>query len=202
MPLAGMSNPPMEWGYPRTVEGFIHAFTRGQYEKANPTDIIGDPKRFIGQLLALGKGIVDEFNWVYTFLALVPFLFFRKLHRRERAWLVGITAIYLFLAVLLVIMLNPAPDRQSLNLVRVFFTASHTLIALLVGYGLTLIAAYMATHYAKFRRWGYWGGAAAAALAIYSLIEAADPFLPHGADIIGIKHLFGAIAASVMIGAL
>ena len=49
MPLAGMTNPPMQWGYPRTVEGFIHAFTRGQYEKTNPTDIIGDPMRFIGQ---------------------------------------------------------------------------------------------------------------------------------------------------------
>ncbi len=29
MPLAGMTNPPMEWGYPRTVEGFIQAFTLG-----------------------------------------------------------------------------------------------------------------------------------------------------------------------------
>jgi len=25
MPLAGMTIPPMQWGYPRTVEGFIHA---------------------------------------------------------------------------------------------------------------------------------------------------------------------------------
>jgi hypothetical protein len=27
--IAGMTNPPMEWGYPRTVEGFFHALTRG-----------------------------------------------------------------------------------------------------------------------------------------------------------------------------
>jgi hypothetical protein len=51
-----MSNPPMQWGYPRTVEGFIHAFTRGQYEKANLTDIIGDPGRFITQLGMLERG--------------------------------------------------------------------------------------------------------------------------------------------------
>ena len=37
MPLAGMSNPPLNWGYPRTVAGFIHAFTRGQYERIHPT---------------------------------------------------------------------------------------------------------------------------------------------------------------------
>ena len=57
----------------------------------------------------MGLGIVDEFNWVYVFLALVPFLFFRKMHRRERAWLIGITAIYLCLGVLLLILLNPPP---------------------------------------------------------------------------------------------
>ncbi len=171
MALAGMSNPPMQWGYPRTVEGFIHAFTRGQYEKANPTDIIHDPMRFITQLGLLATGIVEEFNWVYMFLALVPFLFFRKMHRRERAWLIGITAIYLCLGVLLLILLNPPPDRAAQDLVRVFFTGSHTLIALLVGYGLTLVAAYMATHYERFRSWGLMGGAVAIALALYSFAE-------------------------------
>jgi tetratricopeptide (TPR) repeat protein len=171
MPIAGMTNPPMQWGYPRTVEGFIHAFTRGQYEKANPTDVLGDPLRFIGQLGALGRGIVDEFNWVYVFLALVPFFFFRKMHRRERAWLAGLTGIYLCLGVLLLILLNPPPDRAAQELVRVFFTASHTVIAILVGYGMTLVAAYMATHWQRFRSWGLIGGAVAIALAIVSFVE-------------------------------
>lgn len=171
MPLAGMTNPPMQWGYPRTVEGFIHAFTRGQYEKTNPTDILGDPLRFLTQLRMLGRGVVDEFNWLYAFLALVPFLFFRKLHRRERAWLTGIVAIYLCLGVLLLILLNPPADRAAQDLVRVFFAASHTMIALLVGYGLTLVAAYMATHYQSFRPWGLIGGGVAIGLAFLSFVE-------------------------------
>lgn len=171
MPVAGMTNPPMEWGYPRTVEGFIHAFTRGQYEKTNPTDILHDPLRFITQLSMLGDGIIEEFNWVYAFLALVPFVFFFKLHRRERAWLVGITAIYLCLGVLLLILLNPPPDRAAQQLVRVFFTASHTMIALLVGYGVALVAASMAQHYQNFRFWALSGGALAVALAIFSFVE-------------------------------
>ena len=45
----------MEWGYPRTVEGFFHAFTRGQYEKTNPSDIIHHPLIFLTQLGMLGK---------------------------------------------------------------------------------------------------------------------------------------------------
>jgi tetratricopeptide (TPR) repeat protein len=171
MPLAGMTNPPMEWGYPRTVEGFIHAFTRGQYEKANPSDVIHHPLTFIAQLGMLGTGIVEEFNWVYAFLGLIPFIFFLKMHRRERAWVTGITAIWFFLAVLLLILLNPPADRQAQGLVRVFFTASHTLISLMVGYGLTLIAAYMSTHYLRFRSWGLMGGGVAIALAIYSFIQ-------------------------------
>ena len=40
MPLASMTNPPMNWGYPRTKEGFWHALTRGQYDKTNPTSDI------------------------------------------------------------------------------------------------------------------------------------------------------------------
>ncbi len=171
MPLAGMSNPPMEWGYPRTVEGFVHAFTRGQYEKANPTDIIGHPDVFLMQLRNMGAGIVDEFNWSYVFVALIPFLFFKKLHRRERAWLIGVAGIYLCLGVLLLILLNPPPDRAAQELNRVFFTASHTLIALLVGYGLTLIAAYMATHYQRFRPWGLLGGAIVTLLGLLSFVQ-------------------------------
>ena len=171
MPLAGMTNPPMQWGYPRTVEGFIHAFTRGQYEKTNPTDIFHDPLRFFTQLGMLGDGVIEEFNWVYAALALVPFFFITKVHKRERAWLIGITAIYLCLGVLLLILLNPPPDRAAQQLVRVFFTASHTLIALMVGAGLTLTGAYLATHYGAFRFWGLGGGALAVGLAVFSFAE-------------------------------
>jgi thioredoxin-like negative regulator of GroEL len=193
MPLAGMTNPPMQWGYPRTVEGFIHAFTRGQYEKTSPTDIFNDPMRFLIQLKMMGVGIVEEFNWLYAFLGLVPFLFFKKLHRRERAWLIGIAAIYLCLGVLLLILLNPPPDRAAQELVRVFFTASHTMIALLIGYGLTLIAAYMATHYQRFRSWGIIGGIVAFSLALLSFAEVTkDTYFGQSAEV-GLSQLLGLV---------
>ena len=169
MPIAGMTNPPMQWGYPRTVEGFFHALSRGQYERTRPTDVINAPGTFLAQLGMMVEGVVDEFSWVFIFIALVPFLFLGKMQRRERAWMIGVTAFYLCMGVFLLILLNPPPDRQSKELVRVQFTASHTFVALLVGYGFTLIAAYMATHYERFRRWGLVGGAVAIALGLYSL---------------------------------
>ena len=174
--IAGMTNPPMEWGYPRTVDGFFHALTRGQYDKITPTNLIHNPlllHELGAQFWLLIKGVADAFNWVYMFFAVLPFLFIFKMKRRERNWLITVAALYPFIGGLLTIFLNPQTDRQSVELLRVFFAASHTVVAILIGYGLALTAAYMATHYEKFRRWGLVGGVAALVLACYCLMEAA-----------------------------
>ncbi len=170
MPIAGMTNPPMQWGYPRTVEGFFHALSRGQYEKANPTDLFSPDgrSRFVMQLGMLAGGLAEEYSWVLLFVALLPFLFLRKMQKRERAWIIGLAATYFCIAVLLIILMNPAPDRQSADLNKVFFTASHAVVAIMVGYGLALIAAFMVTHYQAFRRWGWLGGGLAVLPAVAS----------------------------------
>jgi len=196
MPLAGMTNPPMQWGYPRTVEGFIHALTRGQYEKANPTNFVTDPLRFFQQLGSYFEGAVEEFSLVYLFIALVPFFFFLRMQKRERAWMISITGFWACLAILLLILVNPNPDRQSKELIRVFFTASYVMIAMWVGYGLTLIAAYMATHYERFRIWGLMGGAGAAAMALYSLANTTQTFFGNQPGMSGMKLFFHAISRS------
>src|SRR6185369_2613703 len=38
MPITSMTNPPLNWGYPRTETGFWHALLRGQYDKTNPVN--------------------------------------------------------------------------------------------------------------------------------------------------------------------
>ena len=44
-PLASSTNPPMNWGYAATKQGFLHAVTRGQYEKlSNPLQLTVDTK--------------------------------------------------------------------------------------------------------------------------------------------------------------
>jgi tetratricopeptide (TPR) repeat protein len=171
-PLAGMTNPPMEWGYPRTVDGFWHALSRGQYEKANPTDVFGDPSRFMSQLWFLVHGIADEYNWLLVFITLIPFFFYLKMQKRERSWLNCLVATYLSIGVLLVILMNPGADRQSVDLHRVFFASSHGVIAILFGYGFSLIAAYMAVYYQNFRKWGLIGAGIAVVFALYSLWDA------------------------------
>ena len=180
-PIAGMTNPPMEWGYPRTVEGFFHALSRGQYEGVHGTDLFHNPMRFVGQLSYIVNGLAESFSWVYIFIGLMPFLFLFKMQKRERAWIVGLSSIYFCLAVLMVILLDVTPDRSASELNKVFFTASHTLFAIMIGYGLTLMAAYVATHYQRFRFGGLVGGCIAVILALYCLKDAAGK-LYHGLD--------------------
>jgi len=226
MPLAGMTTPPMQWGYPRTVEGFIHALTRGQYERGNPTSGLD---RFFGQLQTYVDGSIEEMNMVYLFIGLIPLavIFYRRIEqeekawlgaasglyafvclfklathrveyqpvipgmiygylflligiipfiflrhaggRPERSWLAGLTTVFLFLSLMLIYLLNPPPDRQSQQLNRVFFTASYVPVAMLVGYGLAMIAAAVVTQYAFFRRWLLAGCAVAAGVAWYAM---------------------------------
>jgi tetratricopeptide (TPR) repeat protein len=179
MAVSGMTIPPMQWGYPRTVEGFFHALTRGQYEQPNPTNIITEPGRFLSQIGMLVEGAATEFTWVYLFIGLVPFVFFLKMQKRERAWLISLTGLYLFLGGLLIVLLNPSPDKASADLFKVFLCSSHTIVACLIGYGLALTAAFMATHYQKFRLWGMAGGVVGVVLALFCLWDATG------------KHYFG-----------
>ena len=55
-------------------------------------------------------------------------------------------------------------------MVKVFFIASHAIVAIMIGYGMALTAAFMATNYQKFRRWGFAGaGVAVAAGSLFAL---------------------------------
>lgn len=166
MPLASMTNPPMNWGYPRSVEGFIHAFTRGQYEKTNPTESIG---KFFDQIWMLFDGLVSEFNLVFLLIAFLPLAFIGLMKARERAWLIGQVAIYICLSFLLIYLLNPNADKQSTDLTRVFFTASHVMVAMCVGYGVALIGSMLIVDYQRFRAPIMIGGAVAAAVALYGV---------------------------------
>ena len=185
MPIAGATVPPMEWGYPRTLEGFIHALTRGQYEHINPTSGEGTGLhliasffgRYLTQIWRYLEGLDDEFNMLYLLLALVVFLFYLKMKRRERVWIIGMVGIFICLGPFLVLLLNFPSDRQSLELNRVFLTSSHLIISMFIGFGLTLLATYLATHYASARRIFMVIGICIVDMAIFMLvIQAQDRF--------------------------
>ena len=190
MPLASMSNPPLNWGYPRTVGGFIHAFTRGQYEKIRPTSGAGN--NLIEQTVSwvttyskqiwyiLIEGPVEEFSLGYLAIGLIPLFFFRRLQARERAWLLGMVAFYIVLGPFLLELFNPQPDRQSISLNKPFFIASHVFIAIAIGYGITLAIASLIANYEKFRKWALIGcGVLSLAALWFGVAAAFNPETPY-----------------------
>ncbi len=71
LPIASEQNPPMNWGYARTWEGFMHAVTRGQYEAITPTDIFSE--KFIQQLGSYLSDLRSQFSLPVAVLGFLPF---------------------------------------------------------------------------------------------------------------------------------
>src|SRR5438477_9806855 len=111
-------------------------------------------------------GPIDEFSLVSLLDGLIAFFYFCRMQKREQGWFAALVSMYLGLAVLLIMLLNPSSDRQSKEMNRVFFTASHVMISLCVAYGMTLVGAIMSTQYGRFRMLGWMGGASATAIAL------------------------------------
>ena len=109
------------------------------------------------------KGLF-EFSAVMAFVGLLPLIVWKKIARREKAWLIGLGGIFFCLAVILMILLNPPPDRQSQDLNRVFFTSSHVVVALFAGYGVALLAGLLSAQYQRYRMVAICAGSVALAL--------------------------------------
>ena len=133
LPLASMTNPPMNWAYPRTPEGFFHGIARGQFERCHPTDDLG---RFAEQLWLLAKEAGTGFGWVFLVFAALPLGLLRRTGRGARNWLLGLAAALLCAGPLMMMMLNPTADRASTDLIGPYFGAMDVVLALWTGLGL------------------------------------------------------------------
>lgn len=140
MPIASDFNPPMNWGYPRTWEGFKHAITRGQYQALSPAF---KPMAFIKQAVMYFRELEDQFTLPVVLLALVPVFYLRRIRRKDMVWL-GATAIaFVFTGIVLLALMNPAHDIQSMFIARVQMVHSIAIYALWIGYGFILGLAFI-----------------------------------------------------------
>lgn len=160
MPIASMTNPPMNWAYPRTVQGFKHSFTRGQYDRIMPSNIT---RMFIdrnhagktsnkqgsqfngGQIGIFIDEAQEEFSLSYLALAFIPIAFLHRIKLREVKWILGLTGIFVSFTLLLIYLINPTADELNRHLNKVFFAPTHIFIAAGIGLGLALIGATLYT---------------------------------------------------------
>ena len=109
MPIVSdLRNPPMNWGYPRTWEGFKHAIMRGQYEAIKMPDFFSKAgfSLFMKQLGFYFQDLRMQFTLVAAALALLPFTLWKLVVRDSRktfsaAWIA--TGLYVLVAALVVV---------------------------------------------------------------------------------------------------
>lgn len=89
--LASMTNPPLNWGYPRTVEGLYHLVARAQYDSLYPTENF---IRFIQQLGTFVQLVGRQFGWLYFIFIPVPVFRLRRAQPGFRQWMKGLTAVF------------------------------------------------------------------------------------------------------------
>ncbi len=76
MPIVSdLRNPPMNWGYPRTWQGFIHAVSRGQYEQIKPTDLFS--MRYLQQVGTYLSDLRLNYTMLISLIAFLPFCSWR-----------------------------------------------------------------------------------------------------------------------------
>ncbi len=134
MPVASEQNPPHNWGNTRTMEGFVHSFTRGQYERITPSDIFGNPALFKGQIISYFQSVRSQFTLPTMLFAILPFAFFGSVQKRTLTWFITLLSAFFFVSVMLIIFLNPTLDIQTLFIQRRFLILSHAVYAIWLGY--------------------------------------------------------------------
>ena len=142
MPIVSeLRNPPMNWGYPRTWEGFKHAIQRGQYEA------ISFKWPNLEQIANYFEDVRVQFTDILIPFALVPFAAGHWIVKKENRkafwqWMVPALVCFLLMSVLLVGLANVKGDLQDGFIQKVKFISSHAMLALWIGYGLVFAAAW------------------------------------------------------------
>ena len=87
MPIVSdLRNPPMNWGYPRTWEGFKHAILRGQYEQIKMPSIFSKEgfELFCKQMGFYFQDLRMQFTLVAAALAILPFTLWKFVVKTKR----------------------------------------------------------------------------------------------------------------------
>ncbi|HXI84675.1 MAG TPA: DUF2723 domain-containing protein [Verrucomicrobiae bacterium] len=166
MSVSSSTNPPMNWGYAYTKQGFLHTFTRGQYERLN----LSPPwrKEFWIQTGLFARALLQQFSLPLGFdkdfllgLPIVLFAFgtlamlirwWKDLHGRARAWLIFVWLSFLTTSFVLLMIINPGVDKQNQEINIKFFAPAHGFFAMMIGYGMALSAAWVLAHWREFPR--------------------------------------------------
>ncbi len=136
MPIASEFNPPMNWGYPRTWEGFKHAVSRGQYQALTPALNLKD---FSRQFIMYLRELEIQFTFLMALAGILWVFILRRVRHCDRVWLATLTVAFLVLSIGMMVFLNPAHDVQSMFIARVQLVQAAAVYTIFIGYGLVTV---------------------------------------------------------------
>jgi len=144
MPIVSdLRNPPMNWGYPRTWEGFKHAIMRGQYEAITMPNLLSKDgfSLFCQQMGFYFSDLRMQFTLVAATLALVPFTLWKGVSKGKSFKAVRLAApVYVVVAALVVVFSELC---EGLNDGEVPFRLDKYLLVLLALLALTGLGAML-----------------------------------------------------------
>jgi hypothetical protein len=144
IPIVAMTNPPSNWGYARTVEGFVNLIGSGQYERMRPMDLLSEFDRFYTGIWGYAIHSFKDVGWIYLLPALVPFFFLWRLRGRARGWIVGLIVCFLALSLFMLVMINPPANGSAWWVLQLYLLPSHLVLTIFAGYGLAFVGTVVA----------------------------------------------------------
>jgi len=168
MPLAAATNPPMNWGYAATKEGFVHAVTRGQYQKIEVASFFS--YEFFIKIKLFVQALVNQYSFPESVFSHFPaalrplletlnilalpllglvspiamLLLWTRVKPRGRSWMVFVWVAFLISSLGLLTIINPKLDRQDQEINIKFFAPAHGFYAMLIGYGIAVLFSLLA----------------------------------------------------------
>lgn len=142
MPIASDTNPPMNWGYSRTWEGFKHAVSRGQYEKIVPVSLqqLLSPV-FVKQIADYFTDLRAQFTLLLAPIGFIPFTVWRARIGKRTFNMFPIAAAMAFLVAAAAV-LERTIDPGTSNNLGSFYKGPMALILTLAGIGFTIMIIY------------------------------------------------------------
>lgn len=145
MPIAASTNPPMNWGFTATREGFLHHITRGQYAKLTMSTPLN--MDFWIQLFLFARSLGSQYTYLLAPLGLLSAVLlglrWRQMTTQGRALLLFVWAAFATTSLGMMMIINPGVDLQQWGINIKFFAPAHGFYALLIGYALALTLAWL-----------------------------------------------------------
>lgn len=180
-PLASATNPPMNWGYTQTLEGFLQHFTRTQYA---PVQTERTLLQLWAQLNVFLYNLQGQFNIVFAVLGLALWFFFRDLTRFSRDWQWFLLVAFLSFGLGFIFLSNPPYEKLRTLTDRVFFLPAYCVYAVWIGYSLILLQVFLLRRRVDVNPW-------AELWILTTLVFPVVSLLLHGTDSTQRNHTFG-----------